>query len=247
MNSKLILGALAIGVSYFATSCKKDTPDTQAPTITAVTEPVMNETLLSGSELHVELTVTDNEELSQLKIDIHSAEDGHSHGKVDLSAYWETVVLVDLSGATASVHERIDIPADAASGTYHVILTAVDKSGNQSAITERDIFIQNASDQIAPLITISSPADNDTISLSAGINVAAILTDNIALADADLKVLSGNSVVFESEITLSGTEFTLNQTIPTNTWAAGTYTLELIVRDDVQNASDKDVTIVLVP
>jgi hypothetical protein len=70
---------------------------------------------------------------------------------------------------------------------------------------------------------------------------------HIALADADLKVLSGNSVVFESEISLSGTEFTLNQTIPTNTWAAGTYTLELIVRDDVQNVSDKDVTIVLVP
>jgi hypothetical protein len=246
MNSKLFLGALTICASLFIVSCKKDTPDTQAPSISSILEPAMNDTLFTGSELHVELTVTDNEELSQLKIDIHSAEDGHSHGKVDISAYWETVVLVDLTGATSSVHEHIDIPSDAATGMYHVILTAVDKAGNQSEVLERDIFIQNAGDQIAPIVTITSPTENDTISLAAGINVMAVITDNQLLAEADLKVLSGNTVVFETEIALSGTEYNLNQAIPTSTWAAGTYTLELVVRDEVQNVSDNDVSFVLI-
>jgi len=248
MNSKNILfGALCVCASLFITSCKKDTPDTEAPAITAVDEPLMNDTLFTGAELHVEASISDNEELSQLKIDVHAAEDGHNHGKVDGSAYWETIVLVDLSGASTSVHEHIDIPADAASGKYHVILSAVDKAGNQSEIVERDIYIQNSGDQIAPIVTITSPTPNESISLSAGINVSAILTDNIALEDADLRLLLGSAVVFETEITLSGTEFNLNQNIPTNTLAAGTYTLELIVRDAVQNVSDKDVEVVLVP
>lgn len=248
MNSKTILfGALFVCASFFITSCKKDTPDTEAPSINSVEEPLMNDTLFTGSELHVEANISDNEALSQLKIDVHAAEDGHNHGKVDGSAYWETVVILDLSGASTSVHEHIDIPADAASGKYHVILTAVDKAGNQSEIVERDIFIQNSGDQIAPIVTITSPSPNETISLGAGINVSAILTDNIALEDADLRLLLGSTVVFETEITLSGTEFNLNQNIPTNTLAAGTYTLELIVRDAVQNVSDMDIEVVLVP
>lgn len=248
MNFKTILfGALCVCASVFISSCKKDTPDSEAPAITAVEEPAMNDTLFTGNELHVEASISDNEELSQLKIDIHAAEDGHNHGKVDASAYWETVVIIDLSGASTSIHEHIDIPTDAASGTYHVILTAVDKAGNQSEIVERDIFIQNAGDQVSPIVTITSPSQNDTISLSTGINVSAILTDNIGLEDADLLLLSGSTVVFEAEIALSGTEFNLNQTIPTSTLAAGTYTLELVVRDAVQNVSDMDIEVVLVP
>ena len=248
MNSKNILfGALCLCASLFISSCKKDTPDTQAPKITAVEEPAMNDTLLTGSELHIEASISDNDELSQLKIDVHAAEDGHNHGKVDASAYWETVVLVDLSGASTSVHEHIDIPADAASGTYHVILSAVDKAGNQSEIVERDVYIQNSGDQLAPIVTITSPSQNDTIALSAGLNVTAILTDNVALEDADLILLSGSSVVYETEIALSGTEFNLNQSIPISNLPAGNYTIELIVRDAVQNISDLDIEIVLVP
>jgi hypothetical protein len=248
MNSKTILfGALCVCASIFISSCKKDTPDSEAPIIAAVEEPLMNDTLFTGNELHIEASISDNEELSQLKIDVHAAEDGHNHGKVDASAYWETVVIIDLSGASTSIHEHIDIPTDAASGMYHVILTAVDKAGNQSEIVERDIFIQNAGDQVAPIVTITSPSQNDTISLSTGINVSAILTDNIGLEDADLLLLSGSTVVFETEIALSGTEFNLNQTIPTSTLAAGTYTIELVVRDAVQNVSDMDIEVVLVP
>jgi hypothetical protein len=248
MNSKTILfGALCLCASFFISSCKKDTPDMQAPTITAVEEPAMNDTLLTGSELHIEASISDNDELSQLKIDVHAAEDGHNHGKVDASAYWETVVLVDLSGASTSVHEHIDIPADAASGTYHVILSAVDKAGNQSEIVERDVYIQNSGDQLAPIVTITSPSQNDTIALSAGLNVTAILTDNVALEDADLILLSGSSVVYETEIALTGTEFNLNQSIPISNLPAGNYTIELIVRDAVQNISDLDIEIVLVP
>jgi len=247
MNSKTILfGALCVCASVFISSCKKDTPDSEAPIITAVEEPLMNDTLFTGNELHIEASISDNEELSQLKIDVHAAEDGHNHGKVDASAYWETVVIIDLSGASTSIHEHIDIPTDAASGLYHVILTAVDKAGNQSEIEERDVYIQNAGDQVAPGINLTSPGENDTLSLSTGITVSAILTDNASLEDADLRLLSGSTVVFETEIALTGTEFNLNQNIPTSTLAAGTYTVELIVRDAVQNVSDKDVTIYLV-
>ncbi len=247
MNLKFsLLGASLLVIHMLSiTSCKKNEVDEIRPVISEITEPLMNDTLLSGSELHVDLKVSDNEELSQLKIDIHSAEDGHSHGKVDASAFWETVVIVDLSGKEQLVHEYIDIPNDAASGVYHVILTAVDKSGNMSEVSERDIFIQNSGDLIAPLATIQTPTEGASLVAGSDLNVQAALTDNLSLNRFELKVYKGNTLVSDTDMNISGTEYTLNQTLSTAGWTAGNYTIELLVFDDAQNTADVDVNFVL--
>ena len=247
MNLKYsYIGAIILCLSAWSLgSCKKNEVDETRPVISEITEPLMNDTFLSGSELHVDLKVSDNDELSQLKIDIHSAEDGHSHGKVDASSYWETVVIVDLSGKEQLVHEDIAIPADAASGTYHVIITAVDKSGNMSDVSERDIFIQNSGDLIAPLVTIQTPLEGATLAAGGDINVQAAITDNLSLKRFELKVYRGNTLVSDTDMDISGTEYTLNQTVSTLGWSAGNYTIELLVFDEAQNVTDADINIVL--
>lgn len=241
---KYILPLLSVTLlfSVFLTSCKKDEVDNTAPVIASVSEPLENDTLFSGNELHVDATISDDVELSQLKIDIHSAE-GHTHGKIAASGYWEKIVIVNLAGKSQTVHQDIDIPADAAAGKYHVILTAVDKAGNSSEITERDIIIRNSSDLVAPVITVSSPVAGSSITAGNDLVITGNVVDNLALSALEIKVYRGTTLVSDNDIDLAAATYTINQTISTVGWTPGAYTIELVAYDDVLNVADMDMEI----
>lgn len=241
---KYILPLLSVTLffSVSLTSCKKDEVDNTAPVIASVSEPLENDTLFSGNELHVDATISDDVELSQLKIDIHSAE-GHTHGKIAASGYWEKIVIVNLTGKSQSIHQDIDIPADAAAGKYHVILTAVDKAGNSSEITERDIVIRNSSDLVAPVITVSSPAAGSSITAGSDLVITGNVVDNLALSALEIKVYRGTTLVSDNDIDLAAATYTINQTISTVGWTPGAYTIELVAYDDVLNVADMDMEI----
>ena len=242
---KYILPLLSITLlfSVSLTSCKKDEVDNTAPIIASVSEPLENDTLISGDELHVEATITDEVELSQIKIDIHSAADGHSHGKVSASGYWEKIVILNLSGKSQSIHEHIDIPADVAAGKYHVIMTAVDKAGNSSEVVERDVFIRNSSDLVAPVITVTSPAAGSSITAGTDLLITGEVVDNLALSALEIKVYRGTILVSDNDIDLAAATYTINQTISTVGWTPGAYTIELVAYDEVLNVADMDMEI----
>ncbi|MEX1189730.1 MAG: DUF4625 domain-containing protein [Bacteroidia bacterium] len=237
----LLFAAIAFAVS----SCKKDDPDNTKPTIDSVLEPLENDTLFSGTELHIDGTVSDNEELSQLKIDIHSAGDGHDHGKVSSASFFEVIRIIDLAGRNQIFHEDIDIPQEAAAGKYHVILTAVDASGNQSDFVERDIVIRNSGDLLSPTITVNSPTSAGIYTLGSPIVVSAELADNIGLGDVEVKVYQGSTLVYDEDLELAQPSYSLNLEIPTTGWGAGEYTLEILVKDQVNNLSDADIEFTL--
>jgi uncharacterized membrane protein len=236
----LLSTILVFSVAF--TSCKKEEVDNTAPVISSVSEPLDNDTLFTGNELHVEATITDDVELSQLKIDIHSA-DGHSHGKIAAGALWEKIVIMNLSGTSQTIHEHIEIPADIAAGAYHVIFTAVDKSGNSSEILERDIIIRNSSDLIAPVITVSAPAAGSSITAGNDLLITGEVVDNLALRTLEIKVYRGTTLVSDNDIDLAAATYTINQTINTIGWTPGAYTIELVAYDDVLNIADLDIEI----
>jgi len=241
MNSfKLQIFTVAIGIAAFS-SCKKDNPDNTKPKIDIVSEPLENDTLYTGSELHIEGLVSDNEELSQIKIDIHSAEDGHSHGKISSASFFEVIKIIDLTGRNQVFIAHVDIPLEAAAGKYDIIITAVDASGNQSDFVERDIFIRNSSDLIAPIIQVQSPSSNGNYTLGAALNINAQLADNIGLGDVEVKIYRGSNLVFDNDIELAESTHTLNLVVPTTGWAAGEYKLEIYVKDQVNNSIDTDI------
>ncbi len=242
---KYILPILSITLlfSVVLSSCKKDEVDNTAPIIASVSEPLENDTLISGNELHVVATITDDVELSQIKIDIHSAADGHSHGKVAASGYWEKIVILNLTGKSQSIHEYIDIPADVAAGTYDIIMTAVDKSGNTSEIVERDVFILNSSDLIAPVITVTAPVAGSSITTGTDLIIQGDVVDNSALSALEIKVYRGTTLVSDNDIDLAAATYTINQTISTIGWTAGAYTIELVAYDGVLNVADLDLEI----
>lgn len=237
----LFTGALALLFITNLSSCKKDDPDKTPPTIIAVAEPVADEEFLSGGEIHVEATASDDRDLSQVKIDIHSDDDGHSHGKVHSSSFFEVIKIVSVSGVLASFHEDIPIPSTAKAAKYHVILQAVDKAGNLSPLVERDIYIKNASDLIAPVISISTPSENQMVQRDATMNVIGSITDNIGLEEVEIKVYRGSSLIFSTEIDVAGTSYDLNQTVSTAAWQAGSYKLEVLAKDAVNNKTDLDI------
>lgn len=234
-----ILAFMCIGM--LASSCKKDNPDTTQPVIESIAKPLENDTLFTGSEIHIEGSITDDTELSQFKIDIHGASDGHSHGKLSSASFFEVIRIIDLAGKVQAINEHIMIPQEAAAGRYHVIMTAVDASGNQSDFVERDIFIRNSGDLIAPTITLNSPAQGGNYSLALPLTISALMSDNAALGDVEVKIYKGATVVYDYDVELAESTFSLNLVVPTTGWTAGDYTLEIIARDQVNNVSDFDV------
>jgi hypothetical protein len=237
VNQFFFFGSLLLLVA----SCK-DEKDKTPPVIVSVSEPLQGDTLLTGNELHIEAVITDNEELSQLKIDIHGAEDGHDHGKTDGSAFWETIRIVELDGTSGDIHEHIDIPEDAGTGKYHVILTAVDEAGNQSAFIERDIYIRNTSDLINPVIQLTSPTEGAIINTGEPFVVSGLLQDNSTLSKVEIKVYRGSTLMVDKDIDLALPEHNLSESIPTTGWVPGSYKLELKLYDKVQNHAEKEVS-----
>lgn len=60
------------------TSCEKEFNDNEKPVI-VLTAPAEDEAVLPGSDIHFEVTFSDNEALASYKVNIHGAFDGHGH------------------------------------------------------------------------------------------------------------------------------------------------------------------------
>jgi hypothetical protein len=125
----LTLCSLPVIFSGF-TSC--DDGDTTKPAIELLS-PAEGAILKTGSNIHLEMNLEDNEMLSSYKIDIHDAA-GHGH---DTQA--ETVAFTyskswSISGSknTHIHHHEIPIPEDAKHGAYHFMVYCTDASGNES-------------------------------------------------------------------------------------------------------------------
>jgi hypothetical protein len=128
---KKLLGSILVIAAL--SSCKKDS-DTSPPTISSVTiNGVSNaeHSLSSGGSFTLRVIVNDNEELNQLKIDIHSADDGHLHelsGEENRGSAWEVFEIVNLSGKSMEVIRNFSIPADQ-QGEWHQSLSPLLFSG----------------------------------------------------------------------------------------------------------------------
>ncbi|MCB0483339.1 MAG: DUF4625 domain-containing protein [Flavobacteriales bacterium] len=133
--STLRILAIAIALS---TSCKKkEDPDTTPPSIT-VQKPAADAECTPGAQLEFEAIASDDKELSELLVEIHSDLDDHKH-ESSRSAQWETRSNFYLSGRIQSVSNTFEIPADADTGSYHFVVYVLDKAGNRGPLVERDI------------------------------------------------------------------------------------------------------------
>ncbi len=90
-----------------------------------------------GEELHIGAEIIAYSKITSITIDIHSDEITPASGEVvweDELVYTDQKYLV----LNAELHEDIMVPANAALGEYHVILTVTDEAGNST--TEEEHF-----------------------------------------------------------------------------------------------------------
>ena len=138
----LVLGT----ISFVACSDDDDgNVDTEKPVI-VLNEPTEGEIFTVGSEIHIDADFSDNVALASYKIDIHSADDGHTHKNEEEGEWHYTEThLIEGDLKNHHIHSHIDIPTtvdgtDIMLGHYHLGIYLVDTSGNeQQLFTEIEI------------------------------------------------------------------------------------------------------------
>ncbi|UYW01219.1 DUF4625 domain-containing protein [Flavobacterium agricola] len=132
---------LALTTFLFASCSSDDATDTEKPTIVLLS-PADHAEFEMGSTIQVEALLTDNDALASYKIEIHSAEDGHSHSHARATTnyfqYEETVVL-STNPKVYELQHAVTIPLlqndePLTDGHYHLGIFVLDKSGNQAQV-----------------------------------------------------------------------------------------------------------------
>lgn len=138
---KIALYTLVFSSMFLGSCSSDDSVDTEKPVI-VLEEPGNDDGFKPGTEMHVEGIMTDNDGLASYKIEIHSAEDGHSHNHArtvdNYFHYEETFTLAD-NPKVYNFHHHIAIPSiqngmPLTPGHYHLGIFALDKSGNQAQV-----------------------------------------------------------------------------------------------------------------
>jgi hypothetical protein len=145
---------LCLGFSVIFVSCEKKDGDTIAPQIT-IDEPIDDEVLILGADVHFEADFLDDVELKSYKIDIHDNFNGHSHKSLQTKVPWtyQKSWTFDTGLKNAHIHHHeILVPemVDGDSiqpGHYHFMVYCTDAAGNESW-TARDVEIVAASDTL---------------------------------------------------------------------------------------------------
>lgn len=238
---------LLLGLVFLA-SCGKDDPvDNTAPLII---EALVNSEdhdieLNAGDKAFLQVQLSDNEQLSELKMDIHDLFDGHSHGKS--SSVWEMTKIYSLSGTESTVSDSLDVPSPVVAGPYHFVFRLVDASGNESEFKEMEFIVKNGSEA---QFNVSSPDFSSEVHAPKGqaFDMEGTITDDQDLAEILVRISEeeehshkkSGAPIYEDEIDLSGTNdtsfdlSTLNITIP-NTAETGYYKLLISAKDNEGN------------
>jgi hypothetical protein len=190
---KTITIILIVGFVSTLFSCKK--ADNEAPAISNVKVNNSTNTIdfHPGESFILTGLLTDNQELSQLKIDIHHDFDGHSHKSSTIR--FSKIIITDISGESYSVEETIEITENSSSGFYHGTITAVDKAGNQSL---NELFYFNIVREEQPTINLILPT---SVTAGSQFGFTGIVTSPVVLSHIFLDVTSkqtGNTLLKET-------------------------------------------------
>lgn len=264
-----VLGLLTVG-------CDGEQVDLVSPTMEILqVDPVPNEDLICGSpdpmvfhltggdSLFMDMVFSDNEALSQYKIDIHSNFDCHGHQGGNAPSVTvpntenetQDLSILDIrniSGASSRIVRILNIPDNVTAGNYHFQIQVIDESGNDNPLANYfALKVLNPLDNVIPEIGINIPA-TDSFSAKKGqsIQFEGTVTDNLSLSDGGNGVLwlsytdlqSGNTfatnVVYPfDEETTTQFNFNFNYTIP-QTLTPGNYRITLGATDGVRNVAE---------
>ncbi|MEM8965049.1 MAG: DUF4625 domain-containing protein [Bacteroidota bacterium] len=124
----------------------------------------------NGTELRLQGELSDNIALSEMRVDIHNSQDGHTHARLEQRLPGFLVnEAVPLEGTRHTIDQTIRYDdRDYLAGPYHVILHAVDAAGNVTSFSDgssvvRSIYLKRP---YMPLIALADDPDETLEQLS---------------------------------------------------------------------------------
>ncbi|MEN9949043.1 MAG: hypothetical protein RL106_1866 [Bacteroidota bacterium] len=148
-------------------SCRPDA-DTTAPEINSITVDGMEadtHTILAGDVMQVVLDLHDNENLKQVKVNVHAADDGHTHGSGSGAVgqpnigSWSYSRIIEVEGQHATADLNLTVPFDIA-GEWHLEVMAIDASGNEAV--EKVVNLQVINAELPIISVVTTPASTDS-------------------------------------------------------------------------------------
>ncbi|WMJ74355.1 DUF4625 domain-containing protein [Cytophagaceae bacterium ABcell3] len=243
---------------------KPEKPDTERPKvellysvpegvdaqICGATEPEVF-MLMSSDTLVLDLRFSDNQELSQYKIDIHHNFDCHGHRTAQrLGEPWFVVQIKELHGKISNVTEKLKVPENVAAGDYHIMIFCTDKEGNEADPLVHSIKIENIADREPPAFTLSSPLNNHSAERGSTITFEGTATDNHSLNNGRVEIYYYNSSGVEftaaeeyfSADAGTSEDFSVNFTVPLSS-EQGPHNFKVRVFDELNNFLEENITI----
>lgn len=165
-NAKRIGGVILLASSSWICGCNSDA-DTTLPEITSIMVDGLESAahqVIAGEIMLVSLELHDNESLKQVKVNIHPADDGHTHGSGSgvvsqpNIGTWTYSSVIDIKGMHAKADLSLNVPLNIA-GEWHLEVMAIDASGNEAI--EQVVTIEVSNLEI-PNITVSTNPTSDS-------------------------------------------------------------------------------------
>lgn len=137
MKNQILTYSTAIFALFFLLSCSSDdeSADTTKPFIVLIS-PYEDQHFHAGETIEFQGVFSDNVALASYKIEIHHAEDGHTHKKEN--AGWYFVHTANITGDLSAYNalHSIEIPTQIngqpiETGHYHLGVYLIDSSGNE--------------------------------------------------------------------------------------------------------------------
>ena len=98
----------------------------------------------NSTELHLQGELSDNLALSEMRIDIHNSQDGHTHARTQRLPGFRVDEVVPLEGTRHTIDQSIRYDdRDYLAGPYHVLLHAVDAAGNTTSFADGSSVVRS--------------------------------------------------------------------------------------------------------
>lgn len=189
------------------------------------------------------VSMTDNEALSQYKIDIHENFDCHGHRSP--ASAWNLQKIVNIEGRSVQEAISIVVPEDARAGNYHFHIKLLDNSGNEGDVVYYSLKVKNQQDTIAPTLTLTNTLLTQNLQKGEQLNIKGSLSDDMILDGGQLELIyfttTGNrqtATKLDIQTNTKNHSFSIDYTIPT-TFVDGKYDFYLYGYDRVGNVSGK--------
>ena len=145
-------------------------PSTQGnPNVVKIRGEYMEVLSENSTELRLQGELSDNVALSEMRIDIHNSQDGHTHARTQQLSGFRVDDVVQLDGTRHTIDETIRYDdRDYLAGPYHVLLHAVDAAGNTTSFANgssvvRSVYLKRP---YMPRIALTDDPDEERQQLS---------------------------------------------------------------------------------